>query len=215
MTLTRAVWAFLLALAAVLGVAYWLLVTTAEETVRASTAKLSAAAIESANDKVQDYLANSTRAIDLLSAQINQGGCTRSLEAMESCLFSTLISNTHLSEVTFTHADDLGFDDEGEMVRGPDNRWQISVFRTTDDTLCTRKVARSEAGYDAKLTCRAAHEALLPAWRNGVDETVPDPTEAFGFTTPASRDSRRTALRSDLAYSSVDSALPEKERRCV
>jgi hypothetical protein len=63
--------------------------------------------------------------------------------ALEMLLTTELLNDEEVAEVTFTHADRLGFGANGSMGTEPRDRWQLSVFRSSAgpaDAVLTRTV---------------------------------------------------------------------------
>ena len=83
---------------------------------------------------VETYLGQAARAVEHVENQIRYGAC-RAGDALsvEQHLFAELLNSPDLAEVAFTHAVRSGFDEEGVAVLGPQERWQVSVYRTSAD----------------------------------------------------------------------------------
>ena len=139
------------------------------------------------------------------------------LEAVEARLFSELIDHPSLSNASLTHADLQGFAADGEARVGPDDRWQVAVYRTSADPgspIVTRRVSRRGDELVTDMRLRPAGAGLLgtpfqPGKRSD------DPTGHATFTTTVSRSSYGKAIWTDLSYTELDQALPQAEQRIV
>lgn len=148
-----------------------------------------------------------------LAGQLKSGDCAN----QESCLVAALLGHPHLTEVTITQAQEVGFDGEGQMLLGTKGRRQISVFRSAegdDASVCTRSVAGEDGNFKAHVRCRSP-QRILSADKDGEDIVAVDPTESDAFKTPASKSMRGQILRSDLSWSSLDDTKPIDQRRVV
>jgi hypothetical protein len=127
-------------------------------------------------------------------------------DAMEARLFSLLIDHPTLSDVTMTHAGAGGF------------AWQTSVFRATADQsseIWTRRI-RHEGGALVAEVRRRPREAGLLAVPFEREPGVPDdPTIHATYEVPVEPANRGRLLWSDLAYSELDAARSQAERRVV
>ena len=110
-------------------------------------------------------------------------------QSLHRYLAAELIALRNLTDLTLTTGALLHYDDDGQAVLAPEGRRQISLYR--DSVGATR-------------------DRLLDDVAPG---SATDPTLHDTFRAAANRDARGQALWSDLAYSELDSALPEPQRR--
>jgi adenylate cyclase len=133
--------------------------------------------------------------------------------AVESRLFSELLSHPTISDVAVTHAVLMG----RQSAWGPADRWQISVFRASPDpesAIMTRSISEVDGVFVSDVRRRARGGSL---W-NGVFEReslAVDPTSHPTFETTVSPSLYGKAIWSDLSYSELDAALPRSARRVV
>jgi adenylate cyclase len=135
----------------------------------------------------------------------------------EAWLFSELLDHPTVSDISLTHAIQLGYGADGAAVLAPNDRWQVSVFRTSaspESPIVTRRTFPEGAGFASEVRQREAEGALS----SGVLRREPkgtDPTAHPTFSTTISREFHGKPIWSDLSYSELDSALPQAERRVV
>jgi adenylate cyclase len=138
-------------------------------------------------------------------------------DAVEARLFTEILDHPTLSDVTVTRASLTGYDARDYAVLAPDPRWQISVFRASAEpgsAVFTRKVVLQGGRWLTQVRRRPAGGGLLSAsFQDG--PPAGDPTAHLTFSEPASRQYYGKAIWSDLAWSELDSALPEPDRRVV
>jgi adenylate cyclase len=219
LTLARVFILVMAILAAMLGGLVYVLEAASRAAVAESAAALRDAASEQVRVRVQAYLGQADAAAERIGPRLRDGTCSPGdAAAIESCLFATAAANPNLSEVTLTHAIRTGFDESGEPVLAPADRWQISVYRDRagdDARLCTRRTWQDAGRFVATVQCRAPSHALLEPPPAGASRPAADPTAHPTFVTPASRALSGRSIRTDLSYAEVDGELPPSERRIV
>jgi adenylate cyclase len=138
-------------------------------------------------------------------------------DELEARLFTELVDHPSLAELSFTHADLQGFGADHQARIGPDDRWQVAVFRTSadpDSAIVTRRIAKQDGHLVAQLRRRPPGGGLLSApFEPG--PAVTDPTGHPTFVTTVSERSYGGAIWSDLAWTEHDQALPKKHQRVV
>jgi adenylate cyclase len=160
------------------------------------------------------------RALEDVERGIQSGAVGVELpSAIEPELFTRVLVDPHLEEVTFTHAALVGYDATGKAQLAPGGRWQVAVFRTQDDEIDTRLTQGDESGFVSRVRARAP--------RPGAPESTPfaaplhpagpgtDPTKHPTFEVLATQARRGRTIWSDLHYSELDQALPTSERRVI
>src|SRR6185295_16433662 len=148
------------------------------------------------------------QALQALEREIRSGAVDPAdRRSLEGALYSRVLNSPNLAELTLTRAQRTGFDAEGEMVREPRGREQLSVYRVLDrdaegGRLVTRRVASDGARWSVSLRDRAPGSGLLDVpWRTLPSTEGGDPTEEPTFTTPASRRLYGDEVWSDLHWS--------------
>ncbi len=135
--------------------------------------------------------------------------------ALEAHLFTWVVDDVHLEEVTVTHASLLGYDAKGEAQLAPDGRWQLSVYRTSDGIITTKATRPgNDATYAVTVRERDkdAKFAMAPFRSAG---SAPDPTTHPTFSVAAEESHHGMPLWSDLHWSELDQASPQHQRRVV
>ncbi|AKV00073.1 Adenylate cyclase [Labilithrix luteola] len=139
--------------------------------------------------------------------------------AIEPALFTRVLVDPHLEEVTFTHAALVGYDPTGNAVLAPESRWQVAVFRTGASDVDTRLTQKEGEGFVSRVRTRPARpegpERIRFAAPLHTAGAAADPTDHPTFTVLATRERRGRAIWSDLHYSELDQALPTSERRVI
>ncbi len=200
------------------GVTFWTVLRSSERSiVERSEAQRDAEARRIADELTAD-LGVATQSLEAIERALYTGALRLGdPDLVEAQLFSELVDHPTLSDITLTHADSLGFDDDGQARLAPEGRWQVSVFRASSapsSEALTRRIEVRDGQFFADLRRRPHHGVLLETpFERG--PAVRDPTDHPTFQTTASRDNRGRALWSDLSWSELDAALPQTERRVV
>jgi adenylate cyclase len=209
--------AFALALAlvaALLAALAALVLENSRRSILASAEKLRDAAARRVETQVRAQLDGASTAVFDLEREIALGIVQpRDLASVEGALFRQVVRNPSLLEVTLTHAERLGYDDQGNARLARAGRWQISVFRSgsgRDSAVLTRRISNGIA----ELRERPAGGGLSAGqWtRQGPAQ---DPTAHLTFSSAASRDVEGAPIWTDLAWSQLDEMLPPARRRVV
>ena len=208
----------LLGLAATLALLFAFVLNESRATIIESSERIRDQASREITARITSFL---SKAPDTASAfqQLIQLGLVQPSDsaAVESTLFSMLLAKSELGEITFTRAQQTGFDNNGVIQLAPEPRWQVSVARSSDEKgveqFWSRQV-RQENGafvaYRRTLHPGADSEALSPDPEAGA--VVTDPTSHLTFTTPASKDFYGDLLWSDLHWSQLDANQPQEQR---
>ncbi len=162
--------------------------------------------------RVRDSLDHAPQAIATALDLSHHGGITHHDPAgWERLLFTLLHAHPNLSEVSFTHAQMIGEDDEGYAQLAPQNRWQLRLFRSPEGI--ASYWLRSEKKGNWINTLRKGEVFFKGKHLPQETLSIKDPTEHGTFTTPARKDLRRELLWSDLHWHPADGDLPESNRR--
>ncbi len=137
--------------------------------------------------------------------------------ALEARLYSEILDQPALSDVSFTRATRLGFDSNGEARLAATGRWQVSVFRRSaepDSAIVTRRVTMEGGRFVADVRDCPNGGSLLAAdfAREGA---ALDPTMHATFQTTAAQRNAGKPIWSDLHFSELDAALIPRARRVV
>ncbi|HEX4385157.1 MAG TPA: adenylate/guanylate cyclase domain-containing protein [Myxococcales bacterium] len=146
----------------------------------ASAERLRAAEAARVDAQVRTYVDGVTAAVDELKRELAQG-----LKDPEAAVLRELQRNPLLAEVSFVHAQRIGFDEHGTPLLAAGDRWQVSAFRKSDGSVAAQRI------------------------------TEPDPTAHLTFRTTASKAIAGRAIWTDLSWSQLDQRLPEEQRRVV
>lgn len=212
LTLNGALWSAIVGLAVVLGGSFFLINKRSQDAVKKSALELHHTAIAQVSGDVEGYVVQGREVVGRLADALKAGRCAEP----ESCLMVELIGNASLAEVTLTQGVDEGFDDNDRTKLAAAGRRQTSVFRPPGEKaeVCTRTVSGEGSGFVARTRCRAVHLAMTKTAAETTGEAR-DPSDSFGFSTPAAAHNRGNVLMSDLSYSQLDDMLPEENRRVV
>jgi len=213
-TLLGAFVAALSLVAALLALLAALVLENSRRSILASAEKLRDAAARRVETQVRGQLDGASTAVSDLEREIALGIVQpRDLASVEAALFRQVVRNPSLLEVTLTHAERLGYDDQGNARLARGGRWQISVFRSgsgSDSAVLTRRISSGLA----ELRKRPAGGGLSAGeWAR--DGPAPDPTAHLTFSSAASQDVGGAPIWTDLAWSQLDEVLPPARRRVV
>jgi adenylate cyclase len=179
---------------------------------------LRATAARRIEEHVQASLGEASEVLLAIDRDATHGAtATSEPAAVEARLFSAVQNSPHVADVTFTHAEDGGFDEHGARKLAPGARWQVSVYRAStrpSSPILTRVVEARDGGYVAEKRDRAPDGSLHAAPLVPLGG-APDPTSHDTFGPPASKALYGKVVWSDLHYSELDLALPSTERRIV
>jgi adenylate cyclase len=209
----------LLGLAATLGLLFAIVLNETRATIIASSERIREQASHEISERIESFLSTAPDAVEAFQRQIKFGLVDlNDPKAVEAALFMLLLTESDVSEITLTRAEQIGFDENGAIQLAATPRWQFSVVRFKDkrnvEQLSSRYVHRENAAF-------VAHSRVLePGWAQGplpADRepglTVSDPTSHLTFTTPASKDYYGHLLWSDLHWSELDNTQPQEDRK--
>jgi adenylate cyclase len=197
-----------LAVAAVVGVAFWLFLRDSRRSILDFSERLRLTAAERVEGSVaralgtaQDALTDVARSLRVRSVSPDD------LAALEVSLYSELASSPRLAEVTFVRADVTGYDVGGAAELAAQGRFQIWVFRAPDGGLVTRLTSQGPRGFTMQMRERKPDSAFdsAPFVTRGPSD---DPTEHPTFSVPIAKQNSGRALWSDLHYSELDLGQP-------
>ena len=182
------------------------------------TALLKSAAQAEDNDSaviarnVSDYLDQAPNAAKNFESLLSAGlTSSPGMQSLRDGLLTVLLENPNISEATFTFAQTRGFDARGHVIVDAPSVGQVSLFR-----------ARKAAGFVHLTTWYDTGRFLSTRTHIFLDgrETVPsvpapagDPAANDTFTTPSAKNFYGQLLWTDLHWSWLDEALPQKQRR--
>ena len=138
-------------------------------------------------------------------------------KAVESALFALLLAESDVGEITLTHGEQTGFNEDGAIQLAATPRWQLSVVRSMDEKdgeyLWSRHVYQENATFVADRRILERNSTLgAPSISPESGTLVSDPTLHLTFTTPASRDFYGQLLWSDLHWSQLGANQPQDRR---
>ena len=208
----------LLGLAATLALLFALVLNESRATIIESSERIRDQASREITARITSFLSN---APDTASAfqQLIKLGLVQPSDSVEveSSLFSMLLAKSELGEITFTHGQQTGFDNDGVIQLAAEPRWQVSVARSTGEKNAEQfwsRQVRQENGafvaYRRTLHPGSNNEAFGAHGQAGIP--VADPTSHLTFTTPASRDLYGDLLWSDLHWSQLDANQSQGNR---
>jgi adenylate cyclase len=217
-TLTHLIGFSLLGLIALLGFLFYLFMHTSQASVIQSSNNLRAAASREFAEKVTAYLNQLQQVEDHVQAEINHEVFNPTDPiALETFLFTSILTNSNLSEISLTYGDKIGYDADGNILLAPTGRGEMSLFRTSYqdsapiDTLFTYQI--DEEWVSEQRTRSAENDLFGAPFAQGQKTSIEDPTKYLTFITPANKQYAGKSLWSDLHWSQIDRDIPENQRR--
>jgi adenylate cyclase len=204
-----------LGLAAALGLVFAIVLNETRASIMTSSERVREQASREIGERVVRFLATAPDTVAALQEQIKLGLIdANDPKAVETALFSLLLAKKQIGEISFTRADQTGFDENGAAQLAARPRWQISVVRSEsasgEEQFWSRHVYPENSGFVAeRQTLEPASSATTPP---STKVTAMDPTTHLTFATPASKDFQGELLWSDLHWSELDTAQRDEER---
>jgi len=209
----------LLGLTALLALLFYIVYDGSRSTLMESSERFRDNASREIGDRVTSFLAEAPNTVEQFQRELTRGLVdVRQPEAIEPALFSLLLSNRNLGELTLTYGEPVGYDEEGAIRLAETQRGQWTVVRTPapdgEDQFASRHVFQENGVFVADRRDLLKDQSFSTAPSRRLPETnVPDPTSHPTFTTPAREDFHGRLLWSDLHWSQLDAARPESQRR--
>jgi adenylate cyclase len=209
----------LLGLTIILAVLFYIVFHGSQETIIESSNRIRDGASREISQRVTTFLSGAPETARQFQLELNRGLLdARDHLALEAALFSLLLSNRDIGELTFTYGENTGFDADGALQLAATPRGQISVVRSSigqdDERWWSRHIKQEAGGFvsDRRELESSARFSALPLHREGRTD-IPDPTTHPTFTTPAQQNFFGQLLWSDLHWSQLDAELPPSQRR--
>lgn len=210
-----------------LGVLFYLVLDGSRQSIIQSSDRLRDEASREIATRVTNYLSQAEKAVFDFEDHIKHGAVDpQSMAALESGLYSLLLSNDNLDEASLTYGKLLGHDNEGNIRLAQSGRGQLSLFRIHESEgsnvskshksrLLTRHIYSVGGRYISDLRDRPPDGKLLaaPLAKEAIVGSLLDPTQHLSFVTPASRGLLGRLLWSDLHWSQLDSYMSAEKRR--
>jgi adenylate cyclase len=218
LTLGRALTLSLAGVALVVGLLLGLLLQRWGDSLLAASERLREALSGRAEAEVRRTLGGAEAALEDVTKQARSGAMdVEDPLSVERCLFTDLMANADLAEVTLTRARRTA--DDASAPLAAQERWQLSVFREGNEASRIVTSHSHRQGKDFVVDVRARPPgsyalravAFARAASPGEDPTV-HPT--FASTLQHHRFSS-DPLWTDLHYAELDARLPEADRRVV
>ena len=204
-----------LGLAAALGLVFAIVLNETRASIMTSSERVREQASREIGERVVRFLATAPDTVAALQEQIKLGLIdANDPKAVETASFSLLLAKKQIGEISFTRADQTGFDENGAAQLAARPRWQISVVRSEsasgEEQFWSRHVYPENSGFVAeRQTLEPASSATTPP---STKVTAMDPTTHLTFATPASKEFQGELLWSDLHWSELDTAQRDEER---
>jgi adenylate cyclase len=209
----------LVGLIAILALLFELVSSGSRETVRESSKEIRDQETSAINEHITVFLEVAPDVVAQFQREVRHGVLNASdPHSVEAGLFTLLLANDDLGEITFTYGTETGFNDDGEVTLAPDARGQWSLIRDQgkdgEPRLWSRHVYQEGAGFVAERRDLSGRTPFASsAWVRETGGNFADPTGHPTFVTPARKDFRGRALWSDLSWSQLDADLPKERRR--
>ena len=208
----------LLGLAVTLGLLFAIVLNESRATIIESSERIRDQASSEISERVITFLSKAPDTVAAFQRQIKLGLIDPSdAKAVESALFALLLAESDVGEITLTHGEQTGFNEDGAIQLAATPRWQLSVVRSTDEKdgeyLWSRHVYQENATFVADRRILERNSTLgAPSISPESGTLVSDPTLHLTFTTPASRDFYGQLLWSDLHWSQLGANQPQDRR---
>jgi adenylate cyclase len=218
--LTLAQWFLLttLALALVVGAAFYAFLESSRRSILERSDKLRDAASLRIDAALSAALGVGETALDDVARAMRFGALQADDQvAIEARLFSELLDHPTLSDITLTHANKLGYDSNGDALFAQRDRWQITLCRESVDpgsAIITRRITVEDGHFVTDVRRRKREGALLSAPFER-DRVTTDPTSHATFKTTVSQSIYGRAIWSDLSFSELGDPLANGKRRVV
>jgi len=208
----------LLGLALILAVLFYIVFRGSRQTIMESSDRIRDGASREISGRVTNFLSRAPETARQFQLELNRGLLDgRDPLAVESALFSLLLSNRDIGELTFTYGQKTGFDADRMLQLAATPRGQISVVRGSigqdEERWWSRHIKQEGGGFvsDRRELESSARFTTLPLHRE-TRANIPDPTAHPTFSTPARQDFFGQLLWSDLHWSQLDAELPPSQR---
>ncbi len=207
-----------LVLIALLGLLFYVLFQTSQASIIQASANLRDDASRELSEKVVSYLNQAKQVEASFQEEIDHRVFDpKDPIALETILFSLLLTNSNLSEISFTYGEKIGYDAHGNILLAPRDRGEMILFRTSsesDSPIDTRFIDQKNGQWVSQLRIRSGQNNLFGTpFSQEQPNSIIDPTTHPTFVTPANAEYANKDLWSDLHWSQVDESLPENERR--
>lgn len=208
----------LIMLIALLSLLFYVLLQTSRTSIIQASDNLRSVASRELAEKVTSYLDLAQKIEDSFQDEINhQVFNPKDMIAVETTLFSSLLTNENLSEISFTYGEKTGYDAEGNILLAPMGRGEMSLFRASSESsspIDTRYTHEENGQWVVELRARSAQNDLFSTpLSQEKTSAAADPTTHLTFMTPASKEYEGQNIWSDLHWSQVDENLPQNKRR--
>jgi adenylate cyclase len=203
-----------LGLAAALGLLFAIVLHETRASIMTSSERVREQASREIGERVARLLATAPDTLAAMQEQIKLGLTDfNDPKAVETALFTLLLAKKEIGEISFTRADQTGFDENGAAELAARPRWQMSVVRSEStsgaEQLWSRHVYPENSGFVAE---RQPLEPPSAATMPPTKVTATDPTTHLTFATPANEEFQGELLWSDLHWSELDTAQRDEER---
>jgi adenylate cyclase len=216
-TLTHLFGFSLLGLIVLLGLLFYLLLNASLNSVIQASNNLRASASREVANKVTTYLNQLSQVEENFQAKIiHEVFNLKDPIALETFLFTSLLTNSNLSEISLTYGKKIGYDADDNILLAPTGQGEMSLFRTSRDSapIDTLFIYQRDEKWVSQLRRRSAKNDLFGTpFIQGQTESISDPTKDLTFVTPANKQNVGKSLWSDLHWLQVDKDLPENQRR--
>jgi adenylate cyclase len=208
----------LIGLIALLGLLFYLLLQTSQNSVMQASNNLRIVASREFAEKVTTYLQQLQQVEDNFQTRIHHEVFNpKDAAALETFLFSSILPNNNLSEISLTYGEKIGYDADGNILLAPTGRGEMSLLRTSAQDsapINTLYLHQDNGQWVSQMRTRSTQNDLFAMpFIHEQTQSVVDPTTSLTFMTPANRQYTGISLWSDLHWSQVDRDLPENQRR--
>jgi len=199
-----------------LGVLFYLLLHTSKTAVMQASDNLRESASRELAEKVTSYLNEARQVEKSFQAEIHHEVFNPTDPiSLETTLFSLILTNSNISEISFIYGKKIGYDAEGNIQLAATGRGEMSLFRTSSQNsapIDTRYTHQKNGQWISQLRRRSAQNILFSApFSQEQTQPIVDPTTHLTFITPANAHYMGKDLWSDLHWSQIEGNFPREE----
>jgi adenylate cyclase len=221
LTLGRVFSLSILGLILLLGILFYEIYRGSIDSVLHSAQALGEQACEQISLRVSEYMDQANDTLKQFEEEIRYGTTNpKDVHSLESGLFSLLISDEDIAEISFTYGKFKSFSDNGDALLEENGRGQISVYRIynsqgQEDHIKCRRVFLDKGRYVSEFESFLPHSSSILTSIDPEKSIVDDPTTHLTFQTPLNRENLNRAHWSDIYRAELDSHLPKEKQRKV
>ncbi len=193
-----------------LGLLFYFLSQTSESSVIQTSEQLRRNASRELAGKVTQFLMQAQNVQNNFQAEVTHAVFNpKDPIALETFLFTEILTNPSLSEISLIFGEKISYDSEGRIRLALEGRGEMSLYRSASG-IDTRYTIQKNGMWISKLRLRSPQDTLFGTpWKEHQTLPITDPTMHLTFLTPASKAFANQSIWSDLHWSEIDNNLLE------